>query len=91
MTARLFAACALLLATQVLAQSEDVDDTTRCKQQLLRYEEALRLVKQTLGTAAYETMKARQMPDAERDALLFKGGYCAVARVLRERKLLPFN
>lgn len=92
MAARILSACiALLLASQALAQSEEIDETTRCKQQVLRYEENLRLVRQTLGAAAYEAMKAKQMPDAERDALLYKGGYCAVAQVLRDRKLIPKN
>jgi hypothetical protein len=60
----------------------------RCQHQVLAYEDSVRLVRATLGAAAYEAMKRQQMSDDERNQLLFKGGYCAVARELRHRKLI---
>jgi hypothetical protein len=66
-----------------------VDRESHCQHDVLAYEDSVRLVRTALGQQAYEAMKRKQMSDDERDQLLFKGGYCAVVRELRRRKLIP--
>lgn len=76
-------------AASVSEAATHVDRESHCQHDVLAYEDSVRLVRTALGQQAYEAMKRKQMSDDERDQLLFKGGYCAVVRELRRRKLIP--
>ena len=58
-----------------------------CRAAVSRFEQAIGLVRQTSGQQAAADLKERLLPAKLETDILFKDGYCGLARYLRDKKL----
>jgi hypothetical protein len=58
-----------------------------CRVEVSKFEQAIGFVRQNQGNQAAQELKERLLPAKLESDLLFKEGYCALARYLREKKL----
>jgi hypothetical protein len=68
------------------AQSAAPDERT-CRSEVSKFEEAIGYIRRTQGNAAAAELKEKLLPAKVQDEILFKDGYCGLARYLREKKL----
>ena len=61
--------------------------TDPCKATVLRFERALAIMRETQGNKAGEEMKEKLLPAKLQSEILFKDGYCGLARYIQEKKL----
>jgi hypothetical protein len=59
-----------------------------CKRETERYQETLKFLKTTAGDKITDMVKTGIIDDKQLSELIAKDGYCGVARVLKERKLV---
>ena len=86
------AACSLLApihanATGAVAAEPAPPPTDPCKATVLRFERALAIMRETQGNKAGEEMKEKLLPAKLQSEILFKDGYCGLARYIQEKKL----
>jgi hypothetical protein len=58
-----------------------------CRVEVSKFEQAIGFVRQNQGNQAAQELKERLLPAKLESDLLFKEGYCGLARYLREKKL----
>ena len=83
-------ACVALLAQaqgNSAALSAPLPPTDPCRSEVSKFEETIALIRQTQGTPAATALKEKLLPAKLENELLFKEGYCGLARYLREKKL----
>ena len=83
---------ALLLPCAALAQTMTADLSLNaqdpCRAEVSKFEQAIGFVRQNQqGTQAAQTLKEKLLPAKLENELLFKEGYCGLARHLRDKKL----
>lgn len=61
--------------------------TDACKATVLRFERALTLLRDTQGNKAGEEMREKLLPAKLQAEILFKEGYCGLARYIQEKRL----
>ena len=86
----------LLLATASLpARAQDNSEAVSaerqtpdaCKQEVAKFERAIGYIRQTQGNQAAAELKEKLLPAKVQNDILFKDGYCGLARYIREKKL----
>ena len=63
-------------------QTEDA-----CRSEVSKFEQAIGLVRQTSGQQTAADLKERLLPAKMENEILFKDGYCGLARYLHDKKL----
>ncbi|MBX3588649.1 MAG: hypothetical protein KF796_18620 [Ramlibacter sp.] len=58
-----------------------------CRAEVSKFEQAIGFIRQNQGTQAAADLKEKLMPAKLENDLLFKEGYCGLARYIREKKL----
>jgi hypothetical protein len=58
-----------------------------CRAEVSKFEQAIGFVRQNQGNQAAQDLKERLLPAKLENDILFKDGYCGLARYLREKKL----
>ena len=58
-----------------------------CKQEVSKFEQAIGLIRQVQGNKAAAELKEKLIPAKVESEILFKDGYCGLARYIREKKL----
>jgi len=58
-----------------------------CRAEVSKFEQAIGFVRQNQGNQAAQELKERLLPTKLENDILFKEGYCGLARYLREKKL----
>ena len=69
------------------ASADPVPATDPCKATVLRFERALAVMRETQGNKAGEELKEKLLPAKLQSEILFKDGYCGLARYIQEKKL----
>ena len=82
--AALFLPCAALAQTVTTA---DMNAQDPCRAEVSKFEQAIGFVRQNQGNQAAQELKERLLPAKLENDLLFKEGYCGLAKYLREKKL----
>jgi hypothetical protein len=59
-----------------------------CRSDVSKFEEAIGYLRQVQGNEAAAVLKEKLMPAKLENEILFKDGYCGLARHLREKKLI---
>lgn len=82
----------LLAALAVVAQAQTPVDPSRqaqdpCRAEVSRFEQAIGFIRQNQGAQAASELKEKLMPAKLENDILFKDGYCGLARYIRDRKL----
>ena len=77
------------------AQSQSNKDPTTtsqasdpCARDVSKFEQTIGFVRQNQGNQAAAELKEKLLPAKVEHDLLFSGGYCALAKYLREKKLV---
>jgi hypothetical protein len=83
---------AAILPCAALAQSTTNADLNMnaqdpCRAEVSKFEQAIGFVRQNQGNQAAQELKERLLPAKLENDILFKEGYCGLARYLREKKL----
>lgn len=83
----------LLIVPAFTAQAQTSIDPSKqaqdpCRADDSRFEQTIGFIRQTQGTQAAAEMKERLLPSKLENEILFKDGYCGLARYLKERKLI---
>lgn len=92
MTHRHRLACLLFvaLAGPTIAQTS-VDPSRQaqdpCRAEVSRFEQAIGFIRQNQGAKAAADLKEKLLPAKLENELLFKEGYCGLARYIRDKKL----
>ena len=58
-----------------------------CRAELSKFEQAISFVRQSQGTKAAAELKEKLLPAKVENEILFKDGYCGIAKYLKEKKL----
>ena len=82
---------ALLLPCAALSQTMNADLSLNaqdpCRAEVSKFERAIGFVRQNQGNQAAQDLKEKLLPAKLENELLFKEGYCGLARHLRDKKL----
>ena len=82
----LLAALPAFAATQV-AQDGSVQVQDPCRVEVSKFEQAIGFIRQTQGNQAATELKEKLLPAKVENEILFKEGYCGLAKYIREKKL----
>ncbi|MCJ0762204.1 hypothetical protein [Variovorax terrae] len=69
------------------AGPEPAESEAQCRSEVSRFEQAIGFVRQTSGNAAAAQLKEKLLPAKLEGDILAQGGYCGLARHLRDKKL----
>ncbi len=58
-----------------------------CRSAVSKFEQAISFVRQSQGTKAAAELKEKLLPAKTENEILFKDGYCGIAKYLKEKKL----
>jgi len=58
-----------------------------CRAEVSKFEQAIGFVRQTQGAKAAAELKEKLLPAKTENEILFKDGYCGIAKYLKEKKL----
>jgi len=61
--------------------------TDPCKATVLKFERTLAFIRETQGNKAGEDLKEKLLPAKLQSEILFKDGYCGLARYIKENRL----
>ena len=91
-TAAMVVACGLLApaysgAAGTTAVADPRPAADPCKATVLKFERALAILRETQGNKAGEALKEKLLPAKLQAEILFKDGYCGLARYIQEKKL----
>ncbi len=76
-----------LAALTAAAADPNVNAQDPCRAEVSKFEQAIGFVRQNQGSQAAQELKEKLLPAKLENDILFKDGYCGLARYLRERKL----
>ena len=87
-----FAALALALLVPAHASTSvkadlSVEIQDPCRAEVSKFEQAIGFVRQTQGNQAATELKEKLLPAKLESEILFKDGYCGLAKYLRDKKL----
>jgi hypothetical protein len=85
--AALLAATLPATAQGPAAPGTSVDRTDPCRTEVLRFERAIGFIRQAQGVDAAADLKEKLLPAKLENEILFKDGYCGLAKYLKDRKL----
>lgn len=76
----------------IAAQAQTTVDPSRqaqdpCRAEVSRFEQAIGFIRQNQGAQAATELKEKLLPAKMENEILFKDGYCGLARYIREKKL----
>ncbi|NPC54730.1 hypothetical protein [Caenimonas soli] len=81
----------VILAAAVLSQAAAADLSLNapdpCRAEVSKFEQAIGFVRQNQGSQAAQELKDKLLPAKLENEILFKEGYCGLARYIREKKL----
>ncbi len=82
----------LLALLGLCAQAQTSVDPSRqaqdpCRAEVSKFEQAIGFVRQNQGAQAAADLKEKLLPAKLENDILFKDGYCGLARYIREKKL----
>ena len=82
-------ALALALGSSWAQTSVDPSQQTQdpCRAEVSKFEQAIGYIRQVQGSQAAAELKEKLMPAKVENEILFKEGYCGLARYIREKKL----
>lgn len=85
----LLARCAVLAQTVAWATvpNSTESSTDPCRAEVLKFEQAMALIRQSQGTQAAAALKEKLLPAQLETDLLLREGYCGLAKHLRDKKL----
>ena len=85
------AVCSLVAPTYANAAGTPAADsspaTDPCKSVVLRFERAVALMRETQGNKVGDELREKLLPAKVQSDILFKEGYCGLARYIQEKKL----
>ena len=58
-----------------------------CRAEVSKFEQAISFVRQSQGSKAAAELKEKLLPAKTENEILFKDGYCGIAKYLKEKKL----
>ncbi|MBE2262915.1 MAG: hypothetical protein IAE92_09235 [Burkholderiaceae bacterium] len=58
-----------------------------CKQEVSKFEQTIGFIRQTQGNKAAAELKEKLLPAKLENEILFKDGYCGLAKYIRDKKL----
>lgn len=73
--------------TTVVTAQGGATSNDPCRTAVSRFEEAIGFVRQNQGTQAATELKEKLLPAKLESEILFRDGYCGLARYLKEKKL----
>lgn len=76
-----------LAAAQSGADSSRPGTEAACRAEVSKFEQAIGYIRRTQGNAAAADLKEKLLPAQLENEILFKAGYCGLARHIREHKL----
>ena len=80
-----------ILAAAVVSQAAATDLSLTaqdpCRAEVSKFEQAIGFVRQNQGSQAAQELKEKLLPAKLENEILFKDGYCGLARYIREKKL----
>ena len=83
--------CTLALLNAVVHAQTTVDPSRQaqdpCRAEVSKFEQAIGFVRQNQGAQAASELKEKLLPAKMENDILFKDGYCGLARYIREKKL----
>ncbi len=87
--ATLWAAMLPATASAQSAGAADLNASAQdpCRAEVSKFEQAIGFIRQTQGNQPAADLKERLLPAKVENDILFKDGYCGLARYLREKKL----
>jgi len=74
-------------AAQSGADSSRPGTEAACRAEVSKFEQAIGYIRRTQGNAAAAELKEKLLPAQLENEILFKTGYCGLARHIREHKL----
>lgn len=81
----------LALLSVAAAAQTSVDPSRQaqdpCRAEVSRFEQAIGFIRQNQGAQAASELKEKLLPARMENDILFKDGYCGLARYIREKKL----
>lgn len=81
----------LALLSVAAAAQTSVDPSRQaqdpCRAEVSRFEQAIGFIRQNQGAQAASELKEKLLPAKLENDILFKDGYCGLARYIREKKL----
>lgn len=85
-------ACLLMAAFATPGHAQTSVDPSRqaqdpCRAEVSKFEQAIGFIRQNQGAQAAADIKEKLLPAKLENDLLFKEGYCGLARYIREKKL----
>lgn len=78
---------ALLLSVLLLLPGMAFGQANACKTEVVKFEEAIGLIRQVQGNAAAAKLKEKLLPAKTEAQLLATEGYCGLAKYIRDKKL----
>jgi len=69
------------------ADSSHPGTEAACRAEVSKFEQAIGFIRRTQGNAAAAELKEKLLPAQLENEILFKSGYCGLARHIREHKL----
>ena len=67
--------------------SPDFSTQDPCRAEVSKFEQAISFVRQSQGTKAAADLKEKLLPAKTENEILFKDGYCGIAKYLKNKKL----
>jgi hypothetical protein len=77
--------CATFAQTSAADLSLNANDP--CRAEVSKFEQAIGFIRQNQGNQAAQDLKERLLPAKLENEILFKDGYCGLARYIRDKKL----
>lgn len=77
--------CAAFAQTSAADLSLNANDP--CRAEVSKFEQAIGFIRQNQGNQAAQDLKERLLPAKLENEILFKDGYCGLAKYIREKKL----
>ena len=62
-------------------------DTDTCKAEVLKFEKNIAFIRSSLGNASAAKLREKLLPAKLESEILFKDGYCGLARHMQDKKL----
>jgi hypothetical protein len=78
---------ALLALTLLVVPGLVAAQANACKTEVVKFEEAIGLIRQVQGNAAAAKLKEQLLPAKVEAQLLATEGYCGLAKYIRDKKL----
>jgi hypothetical protein len=80
-------ATALALANTTVNADLSVQAQDPCRVEVSKFEQAIGFIRQSQGNQAASELKEKLLPAKLENEILFQGGYCGLAKYIREKKL----